>query len=128
MITKLEISGFKSFRDFSIDFSPFTVIAGKNASGKSNLFDALELLSRCADYDLRTAFPERRGTIAEQFTLLDNDAHSDRMSFAVELLLERTVKDNWGRIADLNYLSQYVQEEVLRQKTSYHYEHHCQAA
>lgn len=102
MITKLEITGFKSFRDFTIEFSPFTVIAGKNASGKSNLFDALELLSRCADYDLRTAFPERRGTIAEQFTLLDNDTHCDRMSFAVELLLERTVKDNWGRVAELN--------------------------
>ena len=55
MITKLEIDGFKSFRDFSIEFSPFTVVAGKNASGKSNLFDALELLSRCATYDLRMA-------------------------------------------------------------------------
>ena len=43
--------------DFSIEFSPFTVVAGKNASGKSNLFDALELLSRCATYDLRMAFP-----------------------------------------------------------------------
>lgn len=102
MITKLEITGFKSFRDFSIEFSPFTVIAGKNASGKSNLFDALELLSRCADYDFRTAFPERRGTIAEQFTLLDGDTHCDRMSFAVELLIERSVKDNWGRMAELN--------------------------
>ena len=72
MITKLEISGFKSFKDFSIEFSPFTVIAGKNASGKSNLFDALELLSRCANCDLRMAFPERRGTIIEQFTKLNN--------------------------------------------------------
>ena len=102
MITKLEISGFKSFKDFSIEFSPFTVIAGKNASGKSNLFDALELLSRCASSDLRMAFPERRGTILEQFTLLDKNTHVEKMRFAVELLLDRTVKDNWGRVANLN--------------------------
>ena len=102
MITKLEISGFKSFKDFSIEFSPFTVIAGKNASGKSNLFDALELLSRCANCDLRMAFPERRGTIIEQFTKLNNDTHIDKMRFAVELLLDRTIQDNWGRVAQLN--------------------------
>ena len=103
MITKLEIDGFKSFRDFSIEFSPFTVVAGKNASGKSNLFDALELLSRCATYDLRMAFPERRGTIAEQFTLLDNQQHGQRMKFAVELLVDRFVRDNWGREVELNF-------------------------
>ncbi|WP_288331478.1 AAA family ATPase, partial [uncultured Alistipes sp.] len=59
MITKIEIDGFKSFRKFSMTFSPFTVIAGINASGKSNLFDALELLSRLADNDLKESFPDR---------------------------------------------------------------------
>lgn len=103
MITKLEINGFKSFKDFSIEFSPFTVIAGKNASGKSNLFDALELLSRFASRDLRAAFPERRGTIEEQFTLLGDDIRANKMQFAVELLIERKIKDNWGRIAELNF-------------------------
>ena len=45
MITRIEISGFKSFWEFQMDFAPFTVVAGLNASGKSNLFDALRLLS-----------------------------------------------------------------------------------
>lgn len=103
MVTKLEIDGFKSFRDFSIEFSPFTVIAGKNASGKSNLFDALELLSRFATNDLRQAFPERRGTIAEQFTLLDNQRHGQHMKFAIELLVDRFVRDKWGREVELNF-------------------------
>ena len=35
MITRIEIDVFKSFRKFSMDFTPFTVIAGINASGKS---------------------------------------------------------------------------------------------
>lgn len=45
MLTRIEIDGFKSFTNFSMDFSPLTVIAGLNASGKSNLFDALHLLA-----------------------------------------------------------------------------------
>lgn len=43
-----KINGFKSFHNFEMMFTPFTVIAGINASGKSNLFDALELLSAIA--------------------------------------------------------------------------------
>ena len=59
MITRIEIDGFKSFSNFVMDFSPLTVIAGANASGKSNLFDALQLLARMAETDdLRTAFGE----------------------------------------------------------------------
>lgn len=44
MITYLKINGFKSFHNFEMEFMPFTLIAGANASGKSNLFDALTLL------------------------------------------------------------------------------------
>ncbi len=44
MITYIKIDGFKSFKDFEMGFTPSTVVAGVNASGKSNLFDALKLL------------------------------------------------------------------------------------
>jgi len=45
MITKIEIDGFKTFDNFKIELSPFVIIAGVNGSGKSNLFDAILLLS-----------------------------------------------------------------------------------
>lgn len=102
MITRIEIDGFKSFRNFSMDFSPFTVIAGINASGKSNLFDALELLSRLANNDLKEAFLDKRGTVHEQFTMLGDHQYEDRMTFAVELLVKRKVKDNWGAEVEIN--------------------------
>lgn len=41
MINKLELQGFKSFRQADIRLGPLTVIVGANASGKSNLKDAL---------------------------------------------------------------------------------------
>lgn len=96
MITKIKIDGFKSFRNFSMYFTPFTVVAGINASGKSNLFDALELLSRLATSSLRDAFPDSRGTVNELFTLIDGEDYMNRMTFAVEMLVARKVKDNWG--------------------------------
>lgn len=96
MITKIEIDGFKSFRNFNMEFTPFTLVAGINASGKSNLFDALELLSRLSTMSLRDAFPETRGTVNELFTLIDGENYMNKMSFAVELLVNRKIKDNWG--------------------------------
>jgi AAA15 family ATPase/GTPase len=56
MITYIKIHGFKSFHNFEMEFTPLTVVAGVNASGKSNLFDALQLLARLAEVDLKTAF------------------------------------------------------------------------
>lgn len=49
MLTRIEIDGFKSFENFSVDLNPFTAIVGPNGSGKSNLFDAIRLLSRLAE-------------------------------------------------------------------------------
>ena len=46
MITYIKINGFKSFHNFEMEFAPFTVIAGANASGKSNLFDALRQMDK----------------------------------------------------------------------------------
>ncbi|MFF3439923.1 AAA family ATPase [Streptosporangium sp. NPDC002721] len=41
MITRIEIDGFKSFLSFDLDVPPFLALVGPNASGKSNLFDAV---------------------------------------------------------------------------------------
>mgnify|MGYP000208884943 CR=1 FL=1 len=96
MITHIKIDGFKSFKSFEMDFSPLTVIAGANASGKSNLFDALKLLSRLAETDLKTAFSEQRGDAIELFTQYGDEEYARQMSFTVEMLVNRKVKDNWG--------------------------------
>jgi AAA15 family ATPase/GTPase len=103
MITRIEITGFKTFTNFLMEFSPLTVIAGTNASGKSNLFDALQLLARIAETDLRTAFGEQRGEARELFTQYGNDKYAECMSFKLEMLVNKTVRDNWGGEAELKY-------------------------
>jgi len=104
MITYIKINGFKSFQNFEMEFTPLTVIAGTNASGKSNLFDALNLLSRLAESDnLKRAFSEQRGEFIELFTQYGDDKYASEMHFIVEMLVNRMVTDAWGNEADLKY-------------------------
>lgn len=104
MITYVKINGFKSFHNFEMEFTPFTVIAGANASGKSNLFDALALLSRLAETDnLKRAFSgEQRGEFIELFTQYGDDVAKE-IEFVVEILVNNEVKDAWGNKAKLKY-------------------------
>ena len=104
MITYLKINGFKSFHNFEMEFTPFTVIAGANASGKSNLFDALTLLSRLAETDnLKRAFSEQRGEFIELFTQYNDDKYASEMEFIVEMLVNKNIKDAWGNESKLKY-------------------------
>lgn len=104
MITYIEIDGFKSFKDFKMEFTPLTVIAGANAAGKSNLFDAFRLLSSLAETDkIQKAFQEQRGDLLELFTRYDDQTVAEYMSFVVEMLTSRTVTDAWGATEHLKY-------------------------
>jgi predicted ATPase len=52
LIEKLEIKNYKSIGDITIDKpSPFTVFVGANASGKSNIFEAIEFLNFSLKYN-----------------------------------------------------------------------------
>ena len=70
MITRVFIKGYKSLRNIDISLKPLTVIVGPNASGKSNLLDALGLLSRIVTSPtINDAFDEHRGLPLEAFSL-----------------------------------------------------------
>lgn len=103
MITRIEIDGFKTFRDFKLELAPLQVIVGPNGAGKSNLFDALFLLSHLADADLREAFQKLRGEAGELFTIRPDGQRAERMCLAVEMLVEPQIQDSWGAQADLRY-------------------------
>lgn len=104
MISYIKINGFKSFYNFEITFSPFTIVAGLNASGKSNLFDALMLVSRLAEIEnIKKAFKEQRGEFSELFTQFDKNTVSNKMEFAIEMLVNRNVTYAWRNTAKLKY-------------------------
>ncbi len=95
MITRIEIDGFKTFEDFALDFKPFSAVVGPNASGKSNLFDALRFLSLLAQTDIRSAMQELRGEPEELFRQTAAGTASS-LSFAVEVLLDEAGVDAFG--------------------------------
>ena len=45
MLTSFRVQNFKSYRDVTLALAPLTVLIGANASGKSNVIEALRLLS-----------------------------------------------------------------------------------
>jgi predicted ATPase len=94
MITRIEIDGFKSFRDFAVDLQPFQVLIGPNGVGKSNLFDAIKLLSDLAgDRTASDAFRLNRGDSDELFTFAEDDETQKQVRFAVELLIDKFISD-----------------------------------
>ena len=119
MITYIKINGFKSFHNFEMTFTPLTIIAGTNASGKSNLFDALKLLSKLAETDnIKKAFTkEQRGEFVELFTQYDEGKYAEEMFFVVEMLVNKNIKDAWGNSSSLKY-TRLRYELTIRRFTS----------
>ncbi|MBE7209821.1 MAG: AAA family ATPase [Gluconacetobacter diazotrophicus] len=95
MLTRVEIDGFKTFEQFSLDLQPFSAIVGPNASGKSNLFDALRFLSLLAQTDIRSAMVGLRGEPEELFRRTAAGT-ANEMRFAIEVLLNDTGTDAFG--------------------------------
>lgn len=68
MIRRISIDGYKSFKNFEVELAPLSVILGPNASGKSNLLDAIYLLSQLVSRrNLKEAFEGHRGFPLESF-------------------------------------------------------------
>lgn len=103
MLTRLEVDGFKNLLDFAVDFGPHTCIAGPNAAGKSNIFDAIEFLSLLADHPfmeaalrLRSAGP-RGGDPRTLFWEGQENHTVSRMRLAAEMIVPSLVEDDFGR-------------------------------
>lgn len=59
MITRLQVRNYRSLRNVDCALGPFQVLAGANATGKSNFLDALSLIGDIADIGLVKAIGKR---------------------------------------------------------------------
>lgn len=104
MLTRLEVNGFKNLVDLRADFGPFTCVAGENAAGKSNLFDAIELLSLLADRSLMEAAQEVRATVEHRAgdprdLFWSGQDSTPKMQLAAEMIVPSNVDDDFGQPA-----------------------------
>lgn len=102
MLTRLEVDGFKNLRNIAIDFGPFTCIAGPNAAGKSNIFDAIQFLAELADRPLMEAAESVRGTRSERSAdprdlFWDLGPHGGAMKLAAEMIVPPEIEDDFGQ-------------------------------
>jgi len=105
MLTRLKVSGFKNLVDVDLRFGPFTCVAGANGTGKSNLFDAIQFLSRLAgDTLLNAALAVRSegGRTADVRNLFHRigDHYASQMTFETEMIVPFTGIDDLGQRAE----------------------------
>lgn len=103
MLTRIEIDGFKTFRRFGLDIPPFLAVLGKNASGKSNLFDAIEFIHLAADRSLAEVVAHGRGDLHELLHTTTDGTRMPTMRFGVEVLLDPEVSDDFGDVVDVRH-------------------------
>ena len=101
MLTRLHVKGYKSLIDVEVALKPLTLLFGPNTAGKSNLLDAVQLLSRLAtSRTLKEAFdPPYRGKALESFSMGEGGVkgllEQERLAFSIEadlLISDATAK------------------------------------
>lgn len=106
MIKELQLKDWKSFESSVLYIDPLTVLIGTNASGKSNILDAFQLLFRLSwgkqiissvngDADLSPLrggidWISRVGTDEFEFTLLVGDNENEELDFKYSLRLKKS--------------------------------------
>jgi predicted ATPase len=104
MITRIKIDGFKSLLGVELYLGPFTCIAGANAAGKSNLFDAIVFLANLADMTILEAAKSIRSEEQKHSNIKDvffksSNKNYEYMSFEVDMLVPKTGIDDLGQTA-----------------------------
>lgn len=100
MLTRLRVRGFKNLVDVDVQFGPFTCIAGANGVGKSNIFDAIDLLSLFADHALLDATRRvRGGSRLRNLFHRTGDHQVAEMEFDAEMIIPEMGRDDLGQEA-----------------------------
>lgn len=127
MIRRVRIRGYKSLRDVDLELAPLTVIFGPNAAGKSNLHDALALMSRLATTKtLSDAFDPKvhRGTSWEAFSYGPGGLEELLRAEPSELTIEVDVELSQPVIALVETRIRQLQEGLTNVRSRNHVTEH----
>ncbi|MCW5908791.1 MAG: AAA family ATPase [Chitinophagales bacterium] len=126
MIIRLRVKGFKNLKEIDISFGAFTCIAGANAVGKSNLFDAIRFLSATANLTLTEAAFSIRDSQNEKRSINDirnifyhnGSGYCEKAEFEADMVIPKTAIDHLGQIANAKTtFVRYKLEIAYREQT-----------
>ena len=105
MLTRLKVCGFKNLVECEIFFGPFTCIAGPNAVGKSNLFDAIRFLSALANNTLMDAALSVRSESRKTSDIRNlfhrvGDKYDTSLKLEADMILPKIGTDDLGQKAE----------------------------
>jgi len=117
MLTRLTVDGFKNLVGVDLYFGPFTCIAGPNAVGKSNLFDAIRFLSALMDMpilDAAMAVRGERGSASDIHHLFTQTQNGARLPIKLraEMLIPGDGSDDLDQPAEAKTTFLFYQIEL----------------
>ncbi len=101
MFRKLKVDNFKSLVDFSIEFTPMSVIIGNNATGKSSVLQAIDFLCGSVKEDFGIML-ERRNWMADN--IKSKLITSNRIHFESNIVLpsdEGNLSYDWNMVLSI---------------------------
>jgi len=120
MIDALEVRNFKSLRSVKMVPSNVNLVIGANGTGKSNLADLLEFVSRCCRFGLKEALNQFLG-LEEVRTKMKGSGKPPTLGISVELgrdesrgVVKACYSFSLARTKDLSIQSERLQAQVYR--------------
>lgn len=106
-INSLELTGFRNYHHFFIEFDKgVNILIGNNAQGKTNLIEAIYLLSVCKSF--RTHIIDQMIHFDHDFAKVKGDIFSNERHHHLEVVLSHKMKKAKADGADILKISDYV--------------------
>ncbi|MBS5115686.1 MAG: DNA replication/repair protein RecF [Erysipelotrichaceae bacterium] len=106
-INKLELTNFRNFESFELSFNhDINIFLGKNAQGKTNLIEAIYLLSVCRSF--RTHILEQLICFDQKFTKVSANVLSNNKTLDLEVVIAGKNKKAKIDHNDIHKTSEYV--------------------
>ncbi len=85
MLRELRVSGYRSLRQIALELSPLTVVVGANGTGKTNLYQALQLLASAAQGSLAQSLAAQGGLPSAMWAGPRRKQESHRIELWIDL-------------------------------------------
>lgn len=106
-INHIELKNFRNYKDCSVDFAPFiNIFIGKNAQGKTNLLEAIYILSLSKSF--KTKVIEEFIYFNEDFAKIHGRVNSHEKDIDLEVVLSKYGKKAFINHKEIKKTSDYV--------------------
>src|SRR4051812_26119439 len=85
MLRELRVTGYRSLREISLGLAPLTVVVGTNGSGKTNLYQALQLLASAAQGTLAQSLAAQGGLPSAMWAGPRRKQEGHRIELSIDL-------------------------------------------